>query len=238
MLHNPVVAKQDKESPLMANIRLDNVLMPEAKKLTLKGAAQVLAESASGDPLYAMVDRTGAQGSSKLAVLTVDLDKSDLPLQTVFPIMMTNLLNWYGGTKGELRESLAAGAAARVELPATADATTPRSLVLRSPDGVEQTLTVPAGASKATVGPLDRCGVWTVRMASADAKAGKTGSQAESVPEHRRLLSFSPSCRATWPTAARATCGRPRACRSSRRTLRPGWRSGRSGTISLRRRGF
>ena len=37
-LHNPVVAKQDKDSPLMAHIRLDNVLMPEARKLTLKRA--------------------------------------------------------------------------------------------------------------------------------------------------------------------------------------------------------
>ncbi len=59
VLHNPVVAKQDKDSPLMAHIRLDNVLMPEARKLTLKAPAQVLAESASGDPLYAILDRTG-----------------------------------------------------------------------------------------------------------------------------------------------------------------------------------
>ena len=56
-LHNPVVAKQDKDSPLMAHIRLDNVLMPEARKLTFKAPAQVLAESAAGDPLYAVLDR-------------------------------------------------------------------------------------------------------------------------------------------------------------------------------------
>src|SRR5262249_43026209 len=96
-LHNPVVARQDKESPLMAHIRLDNVLMPEARKLTLNAPAHVLAESAAGDPLYAVIDRPG-QG--KLAVLTVDLDKSDLPLQTAFPIMMANLLSWFGGTQG------------------------------------------------------------------------------------------------------------------------------------------
>ncbi|MGP0066912.1 MAG: vWA domain-containing protein, partial [Isosphaeraceae bacterium] len=105
LLHNPVVAKQDKDSPLMAHIRLDNVLMPEAKKLTLKAPSHVLAESASGDPLYAWLDRSEGEGQGKIAVLTVDLDKSDLPLQTVFPIMMTNLMSWFGGTKGELRES-------------------------------------------------------------------------------------------------------------------------------------
>ncbi len=176
VLHNPVVAKQDKDSPLMANIRLDNVLMPEARKLTLKGTAQVLAESGSGDPLYAMVDRpvtgTGAEVSSKLAVLTVDLDKSDLPLQTVFPIMMTNLLNWYGGTKGELRESLAAGSTARVELPAAVDPKASRSLIVRAPDGTERTLAVPAGTNRGTVGPLDRCGIWTVRMGPGEPEKG------------------------------------------------------------------
>ncbi|MHB1558460.1 MAG: vWA domain-containing protein [Isosphaeraceae bacterium] len=183
VLHNPVVAKQDRESPLMANIRLDNVLMPEARKLTLKSPAQVLAESGSGDPLYAVLERpgagtgTGAEGSSKLAVLTVDLDKSDLPLQTVFPILMTNLLNWYGGTKGELRESLPAGSTARVELPTAADPKAPRSLVVRSPDGTERTLAVPAGTSRATVGPLDRCGVWTVRMGTGEADNDRAKSQ-------------------------------------------------------------
>jgi hypothetical protein len=181
VLHNPVVAKQDKDSPLMAHIRLDNVLMPEARKLTLKAPAHVLAESASGDPLYAILDRTGADRSGKVAVLTVDLDKSDLPLQTVFPIMMTNLLNWYSGTKGELRESLPTGTVAEVEMPAAKDPMAARSLVLRSPDGSERTLAVPAGAAKATVGPLDRVGVWTVLLGAPadggnDAKAKKTAA--------------------------------------------------------------
>lgn len=187
VLHNPVVAKQEKDSPLMANIRLDNVLMPEARKLTFKGKAQVLAESGSGDPLYAVVERPGAggEGSSKLAVLTVDLDRSDLPLQTVFPIMMTNLLNWYSGTKGELRESLAAGSTARVELPAAADPNAPRSLVVRSSDGAERTLVVPAGTNRATVGPLDRCGVWTVRIGASAVEtdgAKKAGASAAPAP--------------------------------------------------------
>jgi hypothetical protein len=194
VLHNPVVAKQDKESPLMAHIRLDNVLMPVARKLTLKAPAHVLAESASGDPLYAVLDRPGTDKPGKIAVLTVDLDKSDLPLQTVFPIMMTNLLNWYGGTKGELRESLPAGAVAEVELPSERDPTVVRTLVLRSPDGSERPVAVPAGTAKATVGPLDRCGVWTVirkntaedatrGSGKANTPASARGSDAEVVAE-------------------------------------------------------
>ena len=38
-LQNPLVAKQDKESPLMAHVRLDNVLMPEVRQLTFTPAA-------------------------------------------------------------------------------------------------------------------------------------------------------------------------------------------------------
>ena len=116
-IHNPIVARQDKDSPLMLHIRLDNVVMPEARKLALKVPARVLAESAGGDPIYAVLDRADG-GTGKVVLLTVDLDKSDLPLQTAFPIMMSNLLNWFGGTKGELREAIAAGGVAEVELPA------------------------------------------------------------------------------------------------------------------------
>ena len=69
--------------------------------------------------------------------------------------MMANLLNWFGGTKGELREALAAGAVAEVELPPEQRrGRSTRSCV--APDGREQPLLVPAGASKVTVGPLDR----------------------------------------------------------------------------------
>ena len=45
-LQNPIVTQQDKDSPLMAHVRLDNVLMPEARKLTFTPAAgkpQILA---------------------------------------------------------------------------------------------------------------------------------------------------------------------------------------------------
>jgi hypothetical protein len=157
-LHNPIVAKQDKDSPVMAHIRLDNVTMPEARKLTFTGSAHVLAESAAGDPLYALVDRPAGQG--KVIVLTVDLDKSDLPLQTAFPIMMTNALSEFRGSKGELRESVPAGAVVEVVLPPEGDPAVVRAL--RAPDGHEQPLVVPEGVTKVAVGPLDRCGVWSI----------------------------------------------------------------------------
>jgi hypothetical protein len=168
-LQNPIVTKQDKDSPLMAHVRLDNVLMPEARQLKLTGKAQVLASSLSNDPLYAVIDRP----EGKVLVLTVNLDQGDLPLQTAFPIMMTNAMAWFAGTKGELRESVAAGGVAEVEIPATLAAaaagapasggktpTPRRDLVLRAPDG--QIRPLPRDGNKAVVGPLDRCGVWGI----------------------------------------------------------------------------
>jgi hypothetical protein len=175
-LQNPVVAKLDGDSPLMTHVRLDQVLMPEARKLTLAGdpKARVLSESATGDPLYAVIDRP----EGKVAVVTVDLDKSDLPLQTAFPIMMTNLMSWLAGTKGELREALAAGAVAEVEL---APETDPRARrFLRSPSGEERELS--SNATRVSLGPLDACGIWKVIRRNAGA-GGSSQAKPESQPE-------------------------------------------------------
>lgn len=153
-LANPIVTRQDKDSPLLAHVRLDNVTMPEARRLTPKGAipVHVLAASMTGEPLLCTFDRPGG----KVVVLTVDLDKSDLPLQTAFPILVSNALAWFAGSQGELRESLATGAVTEVELPARREG----RRVLRSPDG--RTRPLPIGATRATIGPLDRCGIWSV----------------------------------------------------------------------------
>jgi len=152
--HNPIVTKQDKDSPLMAHVRLDNVLMPEARQLRITAPkVHVLASSLAGDPLYAAIERP----EGKVLVLTVNLEKGDLPLQTAFPILVANALGWFAGTKGELRESLATGAVADLELPPSAS---PGGLVLRAPDG--RTRALPAVGAKVTVGPLDECGIWSI----------------------------------------------------------------------------
>ena len=150
-------------------------------------------------------------------MLTVNLDKSDLPLQTAFPIMMTNLLNWFGGTKGELREALAAGAVAEVELPAGEGPAIARWCSAR-PTAASSRSLVPAGATKATVGPLDHAA-----SGASSRRRSAPGSQGE--PRQGRpapRASRSPSWPATWPIAARATCGPPRACPSGRPSLAAG----------------
>jgi hypothetical protein len=163
-LQSPIVTQQDKDSPLMAHVRLDNVIMPEAHKLVFTPAAgkpQILAGAVSGDPLFALLDRP----AGKVVVLTVNLDLGDLPFRTAFPILAMNTLGFFTGGQGELRESLAAGATAEVTLPPTAAGVS--AFVLRSPDGRSRKL--PPGGTKVTVGPFDRCGVWEVVPDTADA---------------------------------------------------------------------
>ncbi|HZV06510.1 MAG TPA: BatA and WFA domain-containing protein [Gemmataceae bacterium] len=154
-LQSPLVTKQDRDSPLMAHIRLDNVLMPEARKLTFTPAAgkpQILAAALTGEPLLVALDRP----EGKVLILTVNLEKGDLPLRTAFPILVTNTLGWFAGGRGELREALAAGSITEVALPQT----TETQYLLRGPDG--QTRKLPPGVTRTTVGPLDQCGVWSI----------------------------------------------------------------------------
>ena len=169
ILENPIVTQQDKDSPLMTHVRLDNVLMPEARKLVFKEAPQVLAGTLSGDPVYAAIKRE----RGKCLVLTVNLDRGDLAFRTAFPIMVTNALSWFAGAAGELRPSVATGAVTEVALDDTVTRGD-RTLLLRSPSGrqtplADQMAVAPPDASEnlgisapksLTVGPLDECGVW------------------------------------------------------------------------------
>lgn len=179
-LQNPIVTKQEKDSPLMAHVRLDNVLMPEAHKLNFTAADQfqVLVSALGGEPLFAALERP----EGKLAVLTVNLDEGDLPLRTVFPIMTSNTLSWFAGNRGELRESLATGAVVDIKLsqsgvPAEA---MQHPLLLRDPQG--KTRPLPEKTDKLTLGPLDQVGVWSIVLAPQEPKPNEKGKPPVVVP--------------------------------------------------------
>jgi hypothetical protein len=160
-LENPIVTKQDTESPLMRHVRLDNIILPQARKLTPRAGAHTLVSAVEGEPLYFSIEEPGR----KVLVLTVNLDEGDLTFRTAFPIMVTNALGWFASQSGELRESLIAGAISEIELPAREKSAPP--LLLRSPGGKERPL--PTINSKVSVGPLDEVGVWTITETPANA---------------------------------------------------------------------
>ncbi|MDZ4778695.1 MAG: BatA and WFA domain-containing protein [Planctomycetia bacterium] len=181
-IENPIVTELDSASRLMTYVRLDNVLMPESKQLKYKSPPKVLAGAISKDAIYAEVTRA----NGKCLVLTVNLDRGDLAFRTAFPILVANALGWYAGETGELRESLATGSTAEVQLDIASQGERSAPL-LRSPSGREQTLFPPAddetkknteesrneapqAASSISVGPLDECGVWNVVKSASEAE--------------------------------------------------------------------
>jgi hypothetical protein len=159
-LENPLITDQDSASPLMRHFRLDNVVVPEARELVFTKSPQVLASTATGVPIFAIVPR--AEG--KCLVLTVSLDSSDLAFRTAFPIMVSNALGWFSGTTGEIVPSANSGGVVRI--PLTAAVSEP--LQLSSPTGIRSGLTpVPAfndagGSATVTTGPLNEVGLWTL----------------------------------------------------------------------------
>lgn len=164
-LDNAIVTKQDKDSPLMSHVRLDNVVLPEARKLVPADPerVQVLASAISSDPLFFSVIRP----EGKLLVLTVNLDKGDLPLRTAFPISVGNALHWFAGNKSDLRESFAAGSLTTVTANDFTAPATGKQLVLVSPTGQKQPLPI---TEKMTLGPLDQCGIWKIEVDSSGTK--------------------------------------------------------------------
>jgi hypothetical protein len=165
---NPIVTKQDKDSPLMSHVRMDNVLMPEARALTPTFPEQtlILAEAVTKEPLFFAVNRP----EGRVLVLTVNLDKGDLPLRTAFPITVANALHWFAGNKQDLRESLAAGSLVTISSSDFAHPAKSTSLLLKSPTGELKPL--PA-IERMTIGPLDHCGVWSIVEDPGSAELGK-----------------------------------------------------------------
>ena len=155
-LTNPAVAATDAadRSPLLANVRLDRVEIPKARRLKLNqdADAEVLAE-ADGAPLMF----TARRPNGKALVLAVDFDATDLPLRTGFPILAVNALTWFTDAAGELRPAAATGAVVRVPLPDGADSA---EWSVVPPSGVADPL--PAGLAEVTLGPLADAGFWHV----------------------------------------------------------------------------
>ena len=157
-IENPILTEQADDSPLMTHIRLDNVLMPEARSLTFQPPIKSLAETVTGESVYAVIDRP--QGDC--LVLSVNLERSDLAFRTAFPILITNALSWFAGQPGELQPSIAAGK--MTILAATED--TFDTATEMGATKIDRTLISPSQSRSPLlsnqIGPLNEVGVWRV----------------------------------------------------------------------------
>ena len=150
LIDSPLVTEQDKDSPLMTHVRLDNVMFPGTKKLTfLTQTAKPIASCVGGESLFA----TLSHGDKKAVVLGVNLEQSDLAFRTVFPILASNAIAWFSSQSGELSLAISGGDTARLNRSLSASAP-PENLWLISP-GLQV-----KRQSGSTAGPLKETGVW------------------------------------------------------------------------------
>jgi hypothetical protein len=163
MIDNPIITEQAEDSPLMTHIRLDNVFVPEAVRLDFNAKTLALAQTVSGDAIYSQVTRD----NGRLLVLSANLEQSDLAFRTSFPIMVTNALTWFGNQSGELQPSLATGSLLPIELHDNT-VSLDESLRLQSPDDKMMDVATTDDGKRATIGPLDRAGIWKLSKFGVD----------------------------------------------------------------------
>lgn len=169
-LDDPFAEVVAPNSDLLRHVNLTNVVMPSAVKLTPATSVQNLIDAETGDPLYFRISRPAGD----VFVLTVDLDQSDLPLRTSFPILFSNLVNHVAGNPSNLQEAVPAGKPATLtavdpvktavteadDTPAAqsglSDASAPLQLV--APSGTSHPVTMQNDS--VVTPPLNEIGVW------------------------------------------------------------------------------
>lgn len=183
LLETPIVTKQESSSELMRHVRLENVLLPDARLIDFKTQPVVLVESVEGAPLFATL--TLPSINRRVGVLTVNLSKGDLPLRTAFPILITNTMSWFLGNKGELREAVAAGQTVRLSVDRLRQRAkrinAKTRFKLKSPIGSE--FEIPMNSDEVVFGPLEQQGIWDVLAYSEESTERQSishGSEAHS----------------------------------------------------------
>jgi hypothetical protein len=154
-IENPIIAKQEKQSPLLRYVQLQNVVLAGARDLDVNdalGTATTLLETASGARVCVSVERT----EGRILLLASDLDTSDLPLRIAFPVLMTNALNWFFRETGEIRPALATGHTADVPWDIGDDLDSGTANLIH-PNGQASLVTVEKNTVR--LGPLPQAGV-------------------------------------------------------------------------------
>lgn len=162
-VEQPIVATQDTTSPLMPHVRLQNVILPGARGVTVSDGGMPLLIDAGGETLMA----SRVAGDDRLVVLTAKLDDGDLPLRIAFPVLMTNAVNWFLSRSGEIEPSLRTGELAKVALPSSGGDVDATWTWVGPDDSVHVTTTEDENA---LVGPVDRVGMATLEQSGQTVK--------------------------------------------------------------------
>jgi hypothetical protein len=95
-VRDPVIAEARRDHPLLRNVDLTDVNIAEARRLALEPGDASVAGS-FGVPLILARDRPGL----RIAALSFDVRRSDLPLRPAFPLLIANALAFAAADRGE-----------------------------------------------------------------------------------------------------------------------------------------
>jgi hypothetical protein len=156
-LQNPLVSDLNKDSPLLAHVNLQNVTFHRARQVVLnKKAAEAI--NSFEHPLLA----SWASASPSMVLLAVDINQSDLPWRTAFPILMQNILNYLAGQSDDPVSAYRTGRNASLGLHAPEQVT--------AADSAGQAVSVVKNENRIDLGPVFRSGLLTLRMPDRDKK--------------------------------------------------------------------
>lgn len=97
---------------IMQYVDTTNLHIRQAQRIRLPEWATPLIEAEGGPLLFA-----GTADGRRVAVITFDLHDSDLPLQVAFPILLSNLLQWYAPAQIAAQANVAPGEPVALQAP-------------------------------------------------------------------------------------------------------------------------
>jgi Ca-activated chloride channel family protein len=148
----PALRPAPGEEPLLRNIRLSDVSVARAAKLTPGSWARIVVDGDGGPMLFA-----GEKDGRRIVVLAFDLHYSDLPLQVAFPLLLSNIVGYLAPGSGADAAQLAPGQPLAFQLdPSVTDVRVTR------PDG--QVVSLPIANSQAIYADTDALGVYTAEQ--------------------------------------------------------------------------
>jgi hypothetical protein len=118
----------DRVHPVMRYVKLSQLHMPKAYKVTKRSWAVGLAEHEAG-----VVIAVGEKGGQKSAFVGFPLLSTEFPLRVAFPIFFNNVVQWLATTPGKTEGmQLRAGETVPIELPASV-----KEITVTDPDGAK-----------------------------------------------------------------------------------------------------
>jgi hypothetical protein len=172
VLSDPVVTEQQEHRSLMHQVKLEDVLLQGARQIDFAEESpepEVFLSSFDHAPLYLCWESP----RGKVLLLTADLERSELPLRTAFPIMIASAMNWFRGSQGEFTRAFSTADPVTVPLE-----TQQEKLTLRAPTGKPRPILVEE--DRVVLGQLAKCGLWKLEPSP---QLSKTTSRQGKAPE-------------------------------------------------------